>query len=209
MIFAIVRAIVTTARVKRQIDPIWMYLWTSIELNIGRGTVETQEIIELTMSIAIIVACIAPYRSLFTRGRDNSHEIHRPQSLKGRAHKLWTSSFSRPHRQTAEEEDRCTMDLPYLAPWVETEHQEPATNTKQHDYGTILSSTQREDPSMTVNMPYLAPWSVNDSAAVPRESYDILFSPPPLAHILERGPGEHGVLPSARTSIEEDTTKSM
>lgn len=35
MIFAIVRATVTTVGVKRQIDPLWMYLWTSIELNVG------------------------------------------------------------------------------------------------------------------------------------------------------------------------------
>lgn len=37
MTFAIVRATVTTVGVKRQIDPLWMYLWTSIELNVGMG----------------------------------------------------------------------------------------------------------------------------------------------------------------------------
>lgn len=41
MTFAIVRAIVTTVGVKRQIDPLWLYLWTSIELNIGTEFVQT------------------------------------------------------------------------------------------------------------------------------------------------------------------------
>lgn len=41
MIFALVRAIVTTVGVKRQIDPLWMYLWTSIELNVGTDIAET------------------------------------------------------------------------------------------------------------------------------------------------------------------------
>jgi len=36
IIFAIVRATVTTTGVKRQIDPIWMYMWSSIELNVGK-----------------------------------------------------------------------------------------------------------------------------------------------------------------------------
>lgn len=35
MIFAVIRATITTIGVKRQIDPLWMYLWTSVELNIG------------------------------------------------------------------------------------------------------------------------------------------------------------------------------
>jgi|SRR5690242_853402 len=37
MIFAVIRAAITTIGVKRQIDPLWMYLWTSVELNIGKG----------------------------------------------------------------------------------------------------------------------------------------------------------------------------
>lgn len=41
MIFAIVRATVTTVGVKRQIDTLWMYLWTSIELNVGMCIVKT------------------------------------------------------------------------------------------------------------------------------------------------------------------------
>lgn len=35
MIFAVVRATVTIVGAKRQIDLLWIYLWTSIELNIG------------------------------------------------------------------------------------------------------------------------------------------------------------------------------
>lgn len=35
MIFAIVRATITTVGVQKQIDPVWMYMWTSIELNVG------------------------------------------------------------------------------------------------------------------------------------------------------------------------------
>lgn len=36
MTFAIIRATITTVGVKRQIDPLWMYMWTSIELNVGK-----------------------------------------------------------------------------------------------------------------------------------------------------------------------------
>ena len=36
IIFAIVRAILTTLHVDMQMDPIWMYLWTSVELNVGK-----------------------------------------------------------------------------------------------------------------------------------------------------------------------------
>ncbi|KAF2798004.1 hypothetical protein K505DRAFT_191595, partial [Melanomma pulvis-pyrius CBS 109.77] len=48
IVFAIVRAAITTIGATNQMDPIWMYLWTNVELN-----------------VAIIIACVAPYRSLF------------------------------------------------------------------------------------------------------------------------------------------------
>jgi hypothetical protein len=35
MIFAIVRAVFMTRGVSKQIDPIWMYMWSSVKLNIG------------------------------------------------------------------------------------------------------------------------------------------------------------------------------
>lgn len=37
IIFAIVRATITTIGVKKQMDPTWVYMWTSIELNIGKS----------------------------------------------------------------------------------------------------------------------------------------------------------------------------
>lgn len=50
MIFAIVRAVITTVGVTRQIDPIWFFMWTTIELNIGekfyimtRGITDTKQ----------------------------------------------------------------------------------------------------------------------------------------------------------------------
>ena len=36
IIIAIVRATLTIIRVDQQMDPIWIYLWTSIELNVGK-----------------------------------------------------------------------------------------------------------------------------------------------------------------------------
>lgn len=38
MVFAIVRAALTTTRVSKQIDPTWMYMWSIIELNVGKDT---------------------------------------------------------------------------------------------------------------------------------------------------------------------------
>lgn len=35
IIFAIVRAAITTLGVRRQMDPTWFYLWTIVELNVG------------------------------------------------------------------------------------------------------------------------------------------------------------------------------
>jgi hypothetical protein len=35
MIFAIIRAAVTTSNVSNQMDPIWVELWTSLEMNVG------------------------------------------------------------------------------------------------------------------------------------------------------------------------------
>lgn len=100
-----------------------------------------------------------------------------------------------------------TMQLPYLAPWVEEgngEHLQPMSNTKRQNYGTISSTTYREDPYMTANMPYLAPWSDGDSIAADTESNDIVPSPPPLAHLPGRSTGGNCTL-SSRTSIEEQT----
>lgn len=37
IIFAIVRATITTVHANEQMDPIWMYLWTVIELNVGKA----------------------------------------------------------------------------------------------------------------------------------------------------------------------------
>lgn len=49
MIFAIIRGTITTVGVKRQIDPLWMYLWTSIELNVGTKS-PSEEITGLTQA---------------------------------------------------------------------------------------------------------------------------------------------------------------
>jgi hypothetical protein len=100
-------------------------------------------------------------------------------------------------------ETQSTMELPYLAPWVEEGRQQPAADTKHQNYGTMSISTHREHPSMTADMPYMAPWSENGSTAVAGGSKDILLSPPPLAHLSGRIQDRPGVLPSARTSVEE------
>ncbi|KAH7130796.1 hypothetical protein B0J11DRAFT_603180 [Dendryphion nanum] len=100
--FAIVRAVITTVNVKNQMDPIWMYLWTNIEL-----------------SIAIIIACVAPYRSLFLRDRRMSHPHNRRQSpMKQAFSKVFSSSKSR-SRET--DETWSANEMPYLAPWVDNE----------------------------------------------------------------------------------------
>lgn len=156
--------------------------------------------------VAIIVACVAPCRSLFIRSRANSQEAHRPQNPGNQVRKLWTSSLSRSSRRTPVGDYRSTIELPYLAPWVEEGHQQSHTRTKHQDHGTMSSSTQHERTSMTTNTPYLAPWSDNGSTAVAGWSHDVVLSPPPLAHLSERIQSGLGVLPSARTSIEYQRT---
>ncbi|KAJ4988665.1 hypothetical protein SVAN01_05798 [Stagonosporopsis vannaccii] len=175
MIFAIIRATITTVGVKRQIDPIWLYMWSSIELN-----------------VAIIVACIAPYRSLFIRSREHEPEPRRHHDIKARARKLWSSycSNSWSLRRQQGDENWSAMELPYLAPWVDNGcgvQQVPGIEGKVRDYGATRSCT-REDPSMTANMPYLAPWIEEQNEAIEpaRESRDALFRVPPPAHLTGR-----------------------
>ncbi|KAF2868656.1 hypothetical protein BDV95DRAFT_609569 [Massariosphaeria phaeospora] len=77
IVFAIVRAAVTTTTtsgVSNQMDPIWAELWTSLEMN-----------------IAIIVACVGSFRTLFTHDR--------------RTKASRSSKPSKPSRTTAPTED--------------------------------------------------------------------------------------------------------
>ena len=50
MVFAIIRATLTTSGVREQIDPTWMYMWSSIELNIGK-TIESTPVHPATDSL--------------------------------------------------------------------------------------------------------------------------------------------------------------
>lgn len=139
---------------------------------------------------AIIVACIAPYRSLFIRGREHEHEPHHPRNTKARA--FWPSHCSKSwsSRRQQGDRNRSTMELPYLAPWVDNgqdANQAAGLEGKVRDYGATHMCT-REDPSMTANMPYLAPWNEeqNDAIEPARESRAILSSLTPPAHLTER-----------------------
>ncbi|KAF2705459.1 hypothetical protein K504DRAFT_414361 [Pleomassaria siparia CBS 279.74] len=129
IIFAIVRAAITTVGVTNQMDPIWMYLWTNIELN-----------------VAIIVACVAPYHSLFLRNQ-TQHPYHRPSpprdpSFSCRFRQAISKIFSLQPGKTVSyrgENPWSAADLPYLAPWVsngdeEREH-ETDTDEANHRHG--------------------------------------------------------------------------
>lgn len=119
IIFAIVRAAITTVGVERQMDPIWMYLWTSIELNVGKPPPLLIRLDSCLVCSAIVVACVAPYRTLFIR--DRSPSIPRPLRLranaKDNAFKIFTSSRKLP--KGASDDTWSTAELPYLAPWVD------------------------------------------------------------------------------------------
>ena len=69
MVIAIVRAALTTSRVSKQIDPTWMYMWSIIELNVGNTYDFLDHYKLLTYRTAIVIACVAPYRTFFLRSR--------------------------------------------------------------------------------------------------------------------------------------------
>lgn len=96
-----------------------------------------------------------------------------------------------------------TIELPYLAPWVDEGNRQPAVNTKYQDYGTVSTETRHKYSSVMMNTPYLAPWSDDGSTAVAEGVNGIFPGPLPLAHLSGGMQSGHGVLPSARTSIEE------
>ncbi len=82
------------------------------------------------------------------------------------------------------------MDLPYLAPWVDTERnaqRETEADEKALGY-TTRHLTAREDPSMTANMPYLAPWNEHEEMAIERarDGHDILLVRPPPVDLHDR-----------------------
>ncbi|PSN71564.1 hypothetical protein BS50DRAFT_570891 [Corynespora cassiicola Philippines] len=107
MIFAIVRATITTINVNAQMDPIWMYMWTNIELN-----------------VAIVVACVAPYRTLFIRERTPSFQpTHQRRSFKEAVAKV-KQAFSSSGRGTEGDDTWSTAELPHLEPWAENEEEE-------------------------------------------------------------------------------------
>ncbi|KAF1972671.1 hypothetical protein BU23DRAFT_155798 [Bimuria novae-zelandiae CBS 107.79] len=115
MIFAIVRVALTTTGVSRQIDPTWMYMWSSVELN-----------------IAIVIACIAPYRSFFLRAHAAPPDVHTAQRvpIKGGTSDAFAGSNTR------------------IAPWTEE-----AGNTKW--YG----ATDMEMPTIGVLPDASGSWS--------------------------------------------------
>jgi hypothetical protein len=95
IIFAVVRAILTTVHVGKQMDPIWMYLWTSIELNVGKTSFRLTPKSTCLTYAAIVVACIAPYRTIFLREREPKVSSIHPRinhDLNARALKLFTST---------------------------------------------------------------------------------------------------------------------
>lgn len=168
IIFAVVRATITTIGVRRQIDPMWMYMWTSIELNI----VNTHEDIfnrMLSSRSATIVACVAPYRTLFIRRRDSKQQAPRPHaSLKDPAFKLFSSSG----RSVRTEDTSCAYDdMPYLAPWPNLQALDVMPT--KHDSHKRMPKTPAvtyhcNQPWMTVNLPHLKPWRDESSQALPQ-----------------------------------------
>ncbi|KAJ8113882.1 hypothetical protein OPT61_g4094 [Boeremia exigua] len=174
IIFAVVRATVTTIGVKRQIDPLWMYLWTSIELN-----------------IAIIIACVAPYRSLFIRNRTPVQEPYRHSNIKERARKFWSShcSSSRSSGRQEREENWSTMELPYLAPWVETENpvQDGAGPNHKAQSNDLTQVSPTRGPPTRASMPYLAPWDGQEDDAIghAEESSEVLLTLPQAAYVAK------------------------
>ncbi|KAH7345874.1 hypothetical protein BKA66DRAFT_22866 [Pyrenochaeta sp. MPI-SDFR-AT-0127] len=169
--FAIIRATVTTVGVKQQIDPVWMYMWTSIELN-----------------IAIVVACVAPYRALFIRDRSPPPRSFQPRlSLKEKVSNLFASTeiFSR-RRGERGGHTWATSELPYLAPWPDSKEHAPDTtlcNTGQ-DVEGFQSPSRCDEPWLTAEMPHLEPWYEEGKSERVCELQDAdILSPIPTAHL--------------------------
>ncbi|KAH7074562.1 hypothetical protein BKA63DRAFT_566231 [Paraphoma chrysanthemicola] len=117
ILFAVLRATLTTVGVKQQIDPIWVYMWTSIELNVGK--------------------------TLFLRDRNRvAPPSLQLRTLKQKTLKLFTSSNEpvaqrREHLSSIEE-------LPYLAPWPNEDAADiavTAQDTRTNESGTRTAHT--------------------------------------------------------------------
>ena len=78
MTFAIVRTAVVGSAKKRVPDSSWLYMWSAIETSVGKLMMMRlfyNETTNDTVSLAIIVACLASFRNLFSR--ENSR--HQPK----------------------------------------------------------------------------------------------------------------------------------
>lgn len=141
--FSIVRAAITTIGVENQMDPIWMYLWTNVELNVGKlishhstpssihpsPRVSKYYQADSTSTPAIIVACVTPYRTLFLRNQ-TQYPAHHPspwphssstsclKSTVSKVFSLSSSPWSKSKSNGGYPETWSTAELPYLAPWV-------------------------------------------------------------------------------------------
>ncbi|MCJ1467454.1 hypothetical protein MMC07_006079 [Pseudocyphellaria aurata] len=78
MTFAVIRiAVITSSETYYVIDSSWLYMWSAIEVYVGQWTRYPSfiDIINNTVPLAIIVACLASFRNLFSRGNPQ----HRPE----------------------------------------------------------------------------------------------------------------------------------
>ena len=75
MIFAIVRtAVVTSSDKSHSPDSSWLYMWSAIEVSVGQWIMHTCFIDVISnVSLAIIVACLASLRNLFSRENPQHH----------------------------------------------------------------------------------------------------------------------------------------
>lgn len=126
-------------------------------------------------SAAIVVACVAPYRS-----------------LRNQAHKLCSSlrSHSRSSRQQDTQRDSSVAQLQYIAPWMELwqiEQTETAANMGCEKCDMKESIQHQKDAYMTAKMPYLAPWVDADTMERGTRGCDTQVSPPALAHLEGHG----------------------
>lgn len=138
--------------------------------------------------IAIIVACVAPYRTLFIRDRNPSPETFHPRlSFKAKAFKLFTSTERGSERERGEEDTWATTELPYLAPWPDSKEYAPDTTTLDNtDQGSkgLPEPSRCDEPWLTAEMPHLEPWYENGTRERACELQDAeSLSPISTAHL--------------------------
>jgi hypothetical protein len=101
---------------------------------------------------AIIVPCVGSYRALFLRER-NAVPSSPQSSLKKKVIKVVTYPGRLSRRD--QEEASSAEELPYLAPWPESDDRH---DTHMDHSKTSQTSSRCHEPWMTAELPRLEPW---------------------------------------------------